>query len=129
MKSWSGWPRRGPFQKDCREYYADKIAELKASEKADKEKPADLAQIVWQGFPVELGQHLWQWNGDEIREWVINRINAYHNGEITIECLDIEDGDYGNDYEAFDAACIGHKLKLTCEDAEAEKAKMEDGKC
>lgn len=107
---------------------ADKIAELKASEKADKEKPADLAQFVWQGFPIELGQHLWQWNGDEIREWVIDSVHAHRDGQHMIGCLDIEDGDYGNDYEAFDAACIGHKLKLTREEAEAERAKREAGK-
>jgi len=120
---------------------ADKIAELKAAETADAEAKVmeDLSSLP--GLPVKLGTHLWEWNGEEIREWSVDSIRAYHSGAFSISCVDIVNRkdpelagngplyDYGDDYQDFDAACIGHNLKLTREEAEAERAKMEAGKC
>lgn len=76
-------------------------------------------------LPVALGQHLWQeWNGEEWREWVVDSILIRQCGDYYVSCVDFVDGEYGEDYETFDAACLGHKLRFS---QEAARAALEGG--
>lgn len=75
-------------------------------------------------LPVSLGIHLWQWDGEEIREWHVDMIQILHGGGSYIGCVDVVEGMLGDDYEQFDMCCVGHKLKFT--EAEAREAAGRD---
>jgi len=81
-------------------------------------------------LPVSFGQTLWEWDGGnkKIREWVVESIWESYSIpiEYSIGCVEFDENDNDNDQQ-FKLQDVGGKLKLTREEAEAERSKM-DGK-
>ena len=63
-------------------------------------------------LPIAFGQRLWQEDCEKIREWSVDMMQFLRSGDGYIVCVDIVDGEPGEDYETFDMASIGHNLKL-----------------